>query len=156
MNIKNLSFQKIFVYIVVGLISLYFGGKFAVEGTVALAKLFGISEYFISLTIIAVETSLPELFTSIIAAIKKDADLAVGNALGNNIFNIFWILGISSLIIPIKIPSFAIIDLLILLSVTFLLFIFMFIGKKHELERWQAIIFVLMYIIYIYYLVIRG
>jgi len=112
--------------------------------------------YFISLTIVAVGTSLPELVTSIIAALKKDVDLAVGNVVGSNIFNIFWILGISSIIIPIKIPAFAMIDLTILLIITFLLLMFMFIGKKHQLERWQGITFVLLYLAYICYLIFRS
>lgn len=156
LEIKKLSSTKILLYILGGLVALYFGGKWTVEGVIALARLIGMSEYFISLTIVAIGTSLPELFTSIIAALKKDVDLAVGNIVGSNIFNIFFILGVSSLIAPIALPAFAIIDLSILLGITFLLFLFMFIGKKHELERWQGITFVLLYIAYIVYLIIRG
>jgi len=156
LEIKKLSSMKIFLYIIVGLVALYFGGKWTVEGAVSLARLIGMSEYFISLTIVAIGTSLPELITSIIAAMKKDVDLAVGNIVGSNIFNIFWILGVSALITPIAIPTFAIIDLSILLGITALLFLFMFIGKKHELEKWQGIVFVLMYVAYIIYLIMRG
>jgi len=156
LKIKNLSAKSIGSYIILGLVSLYIGGKWTVEGAVALAKLIGLSEYFISLTIVAVGTSLPELVTSIIAALKKDIDLAVGNVIGSNIFNIFWVLGISSLITPISIPSFGIIDLSVLLVASFLLFLFLFIGKKHEVERWQGVIFVLLYILYIVYLILRG
>jgi len=156
LEIKKLSTLKIFLYIFGGLIALYFGGKWTVEGAIVLARLIGMSEYFISLTIVSVGTSLPELITSIIAALKNDVDLAVGNVVGSNIFNIFLILGISSLITPILIPTFAVIDLVILLIITFFLFLFMFIGKKHELERWQGITFVLMYIVYIIYLVLRS
>ncbi len=155
LEIKKLSSMKILLYILGGLVALYFGGKWTVEGAVALARLIGMSEYFISLTIVAVGTSLPELITSIIAALKGDSDMAIGNVVGSNIFNIFWILGVSSLIAPIAIPAFAIIDLWVLLGTTFLLFLFIFIGKKHELERWQGIVFVLMYIIYIIYLIMR-
>ena len=156
LDIKQLSSLKIFLYILAGLIALYFGGKWTVDGAVSLARLFGMSEYFISLTVIAIGTSLPELITSIVAALKKDMDLAVGNIVGSNIFNIFWILGLSSLITPIAIPTFAIIDLLVLLVTTFLLFLFMFIGKKHELERWQGITFVILYVFYIVHLILRG
>jgi len=156
LEIKKLSSLKIFLYILGGLVALYFGGKLVVEGAVALARLFGMSEYFISLTIVAVGTSLPELVTSIIAALKGDSDMAIGNVVGSNIFNIFWILGVSALIAPITIPTFAIIDLLVLLGTTFLLFLFMFIGRKHELERWQGIVFILMYIAYIVHLIMRG
>jgi len=147
---------KIFLYILGGLVALYFGGKLVVEGAVALARLFGMSEYFISLTIVAVGTSLPELVTSIIAALKGDSDMAIGNVVGSNIFNIFWILGVSALIAPITIPTFAIIDLLVLLGTTFLLFLFMFIGRKHELERWQGMVFILMYVAYIVHLIMRS
>jgi cation:H+ antiporter len=107
LEIKTLSSFKIFLYILAGLVALYFGGTWTVDGAVAIARLFGMSEYFISLTIVAIGTSLPELITSIIAARKHDVDLAVGNIVGSNIFNIFWILGITSLIHPISIPSSA-------------------------------------------------
>jgi len=156
LEIKKLSSLKIFLYILGGLVALYFGGKLVVEGAVALARLFGMSEYFISLTIVAVGTSLPELVTSIIAALKGDSDMAIGNVVGSNIFNIFWILGVSALIAPITIPTFAIIDLLVLLGTTFLLFLFMFIGRKHELERWQGMVFILMYVAYIVHLIMRS
>ena len=156
LEIKKISSAKIFLYILVGLVALYIGGKWTVEGAVALARLIGLSEYFISLTIVAVGTSLPELFTSVKAAIKGNSDLAVGNIVGSNIFNIFWILGVSAIIIPISFPAFAIIDLSILLGTSFLLFLFMFIGKKHELERWQGIIFILLYAAYIVYLILRS
>jgi len=156
MEIKKLSGLKITLYILLGLVGLYLGGKWVVDGAVSLARLFGMSEYFISLTIIAIGTSLPELITSIIAALKKDMDLAVGNIIGSNIFNILWILGVSALITPLKIPRFAIVDLSILLGATLLLFLFMFVGKKHELERKQGIIFVLIYVAYIVYLILRG
>jgi len=156
LEIKHLSSTKITLFILGGLVALYFGGKWTVEGAISIAKLFGLSEYLIGLTVVAVGTSLPELFTSIIAVKKGDVDLAVGNVIGSNIFNIFWILGVTSIILPISLPLFANIDLIILLGVTILLFSFMFIGKKHELERWQGALFVLLYITYICYLVIRS
>ncbi len=154
-QIEKLSTLKISVYIIGGLIALYFGGNWTVEGAIAIARLFGMSEYFISLTIIAIGTSLPELVTSIIATKKGDPDLAVGNAIGSNIFNIFWVLGISTLITPILIPKFAIIDLGVLLLANIGLFIFMFSGVKYKLDRWEGVLFVLMYVAYIIYLIIR-
>jgi cation:H+ antiporter len=155
LEIPNLNTWKITLFIVGGLIALYFGGKWTVEGAIAIAKLFGMSEYFISLTVLAIGTSLPELITSIVAALKGDADLAVGNAIGSNIFNIFWVLGISAIITPLAIPTFAITDLLILIGVNAILLTFMLIGKKHKIERWQGILFVLAYMGYITYLIIR-
>jgi len=155
-DIKKHSGLMIFLMIFGGLVALYFGGKWTVDGAISFARIFGLSEYFIGLTIVAVGTSLPELFTSIIAAKKGDADLAIGNVVGSNIFNIFWILGVTAMILPISLPIFANVDLLILLGTTILLFMFIFVGKKHELERWQGAIFILLYIAYIYYLIFRG
>lgn len=152
---QELPLSKIILMIIGGLIGLYVGGNWTVDGAISIAKLFGLSEYFIFLTIVAVGTSLPELITSIIAALKKNADLAVGNIVGSNIFNIFWILGCSAIITPLKLPQFAVIDLSILFLTTFLLLLFAFFGKNHELRRWQGIIFVILYIIYIVYLIIR-
>lgn len=155
LEIKKLSSLRITLYIIGGLAALYLGGKWTVEGAVEIAKLFGMSEYFISLTIVAIGTSLPELATSMIAAIKGDADMAVGNVVGSNIFNIFWILGVSAVITPLAIPAFATADLLVLLVTTIFLFLFMFVGKKHELERWQGIFFVISYVLYIAHLILR-
>jgi len=139
-----------------GILGLYLGGKWTVEGAIYIAKQFGLSEFLISATIIALGTSLPELVTSIRAALKKDVDLAVGNIIGSNIFNILWILGITALINPISIPSFINIDLIILFGATFLLFVTMFTGKKHKLEKWEGIIFILFYLAYFAFLIIRG
>lgn len=155
-EIKKYSGGIIFLMIIGGLIALYFGGKWTVDGAILIARAFGLSEYFIGLTIVAVGTSLPELVTSIVAAIKKQNDLAVGNIVGSNIFNIFWILGLTAIINPIVIPVSANIDLLVLLVATVLLFVFMFLGKRHELDRWQGIMFVIMYVVYVVYLTGRG
>ncbi len=155
-DIQKMPSLKIALYIIGGLVALYLGGKWTVEGAVAFAQLLGMSEYFISLTVVAVGTSLPELITSIIATIRKEGDLAIGNIVGSNIFNIFWILGLGSVITPIAIPASAIFDLIILVIATVALFLFLFVGKKHELERWQGVVFVLMYVAYIVFLIFRG
>ena len=139
-----------------GLVGLYFGGEWTVNGAVAIAKLFNLSEFFISATIIAVGTSLPELVTSVIAARKGDSDLAVGNVVGSNIFNIFWILGVTAIIAPLAFPISATLDLLVLMIATVLLFVFIFIGRKHHIDRWQGILFVFLYALYIGMLVYRG
>lgn len=155
-EIKQHSGLIIFFMIIGGLIALYLGGKWTVEGAVAIARAFGLSEYFIGLTIIAIGTSLPELFTSIIAAKKKDVDLAVGNVVGSNIINIFLILGITAIISPVTLPAYAILDVFILAGVTFLLFLFTFTGEKHKIERWEGILFLLLYAAYIVFLIMRG
>lgn len=142
--------------IVAGLAGLYFGGRWVVEGAIFAARQFGLSELLISSTIVAIGTSLPELITSIVAARKGDVDLAIGNVVGSNIFNVFWILGVSAIISPIVLPASAIIDLLFLLGATLLLFVFLFIGRKHELERWQGVLFIVAYSAYLVFLVWRG
>lgn len=154
MEIVRSKNYTIFLMILVGLVALYFGGKWVVEGAVFIAQQFGLSEFLISATVVAIGTSLPELVTGITAARKKDVDLAIGNSVGSNIFNIFWILGITALIAPVIIPSFINLDMLIL--ATFLLFLFLFIGKRHELERWQGILFLILYLAYIVFIIIRG
>lgn len=148
--------ETIFLMIVGGLIGLYFGGRWIVDGAVLIAKSFGLSQFMISATIIAVGTSLPELVTSITAAFKKKLDLAVGNIVGSNIFNIFLVLGITSTIKEISLPSFVNIDILIVLIVTFLLFLFVFIDKDRKIERWHGVIFVILYVAYIIYSIMRG
>jgi cation:H+ antiporter len=144
------------IMILVGLAGLFFGGKWVVEGAVHIAQQFGMSEFLISATIIAIGTSLPELVTGLTATFKKNAELAVGNSVGSNIFNIFWILGITALIAPIIIPQFINFDMIFLILVTFLLFIFMFLGKRHRLDRWQGVLFLLLYMGYIAFIIIRG
>lgn len=139
-----------------GLLFLFFGGRLLVDQAVILARLAGFSELFIGLTIVAVGTSLPELATSLVAARKGQIDLAVGNVVGSNIFNVFWILGITGVIAPIPVSANAHVDIAICLLVSVALFIAMFIGKKHKLERWQGGVFLISYIIYIIYLICRG
>lgn len=139
-----------------GLVGLVVGGKWIVDGAVAIASSFGVSEALIGLTVVAVGTSLPELATSAVAAYKKDVDIAVGNIVGSNIFNIFWILGVSAAIRPLPFSQTLMSDVFMTIIATFLLFAFMFIGRRHILERWQGICFVVFYVGYLAYLVIRG
>ena len=145
----------IFLMIMGGLVLLYFGGKWTVNGAVSFARLFGLSEYLISLTVVAVGTSLPELLTSVVAAQKGNADIAIGNIVGSNIFNIFWILGITATVRPLPLPQFANIDLWILAAITGIFFAFMFIGRRYELDRWQGVLFLLMYAAYLGYIILR-
>jgi cation:H+ antiporter len=98
---------------------------------------------------VAVGTSLPELVTSAVAALKKNSDIAIGNVVGSNIFNVFWILGVSAIINPLPFSAILMRDVVVTIVATFLLFIFMFVGKKHILERWQGVCFILAYVIYI-------
>jgi cation:H+ antiporter len=153
-NNHNQPIYKSILFILLGLTGLSLGGKWIVDGAVSIATTLGVSQSLIGLTIIAVGTSLPELATSAIAAYKKNADIAVGNVVGSNIFNVFWILGVSSIINNIPFDQKNFIDIGITIFASLLLFLFMFIGKKHILQRWQGILFLLLYITYIVFLVV--
>ncbi len=152
----DISNCKIGLKLLLGIVGIFFGGKLVVDGAVFIAGQLGLSEFLISATIIAIGTSLPELVVCVIAVLKKNVDLAVGNIVGSNIFNILWIFGIVPLIRPIAIPSFVGFDIAVMFLATLLLFIFMFIGKKRELGKINGIVFVLLYILYIVYVMFRG
>jgi cation:H+ antiporter len=153
-NIKKLSNFKIWSMIIGGLIILYLGGQWTVNNAIIIAKNFGMSEFFISATIIAIGTSLPELVTCVVAALKKELNMVVGNVVGSNIFNILWVLGLTSLITPVAIPINIIYDLIILLVVSLILFFFAY--KYKEINKIHGVIFVSMYLLYLIFLIYRG
>ncbi|MFH1564519.1 MAG: calcium/sodium antiporter [bacterium] len=155
-DIKSYSTSASVMFTIGGILFLFLGGQLLVNQAVALAKLAGLSEMLVGLTIVAFGTSLPELATSVVAAKKGHADIAIGNVVGSNIFNIFWILGITSIIRPIPINAGANMDIMICFTATFILFLAMFLGTKHTLEKWQGKIFLISYLIYIIYLIKRG
>lgn len=140
----------------VGLVALFFGGKLLVDNAIILARLAGMSEALIGLTIVAVGTSLPELFTSVIAAYHHHDDIAIGNIIGSNIFNVFWILGATGTILQLPFNAAASTDVAVGIAATLLLFIFMFVGTRRRLDRWQGGMFVAMYVAYVAYLIARG
>lgn len=156
--IEEITYQPksnltIWSLILLGLAGLVIGGQLVVDNGVKLATLLGVSEKIIGLTIIAIGTSLPELLTSVVAALKKNSGIAMGNIIGSNIFNILLILSVSSLIAPIEFQSYFNIDIFILLGGTLFLFLSMFIGKKDRLDRWQAASLLIFYLAYTGYLV---
>ena len=156
--IEEITYQPksnltIWSLILLGLAGLVIGGQLVVDNGVKLATLLGVSEKIIGLTIIAIGTSLPELLTSVVAALKKNSGIAMGNIIGSNIFNILFILSVSSLIAPIEFQSYFNIDIFILLGGTLFLFLSMFIGKKDRLDRWQAASLLIFYLAYTGYLV---
>ncbi|MFD0976027.1 calcium/sodium antiporter [Salinimicrobium gaetbulicola] len=147
------STAKIWGLIVIGLAGLVVGGQLVVLNSVSIADNLGISEKIIGLTIVAAGTSLPELVTSVIAAAKKNSDIAIGNVIGSNIFNILLILGINAVIKPIDFnPKFNL-DLYILLGGTIFLLIAMLTGQRKKLDSWEAAILFGFYIFYTIYLV---
>lgn len=148
--------RKAVGFIVVGLAGLYFWGSWTVDWATIIAKQLGMSDLMIGVTIVAIGTSLPELVTSIVAARKNDVDMAIGNIVGSNIFNIFWILGVTAVITPMPFPANALYDFVALFVATGLLFAFMFMGRRHELSKWQCILFLFLYVAYIVAVVMRG
>ena len=141
---------------ILGLIGLVGGGRLLVTGAVDIATSFGVSEALIGLTIVAIGTSLPELATSVVAAVRGQSDIAIGNVVGSTIFNVLFVLGTTSVILPLPISSTLSFDVFVSIIALSLLFAFMFIGKKKKLLRWEGILFVLLYIIYLVYLIQRG
>jgi cation:H+ antiporter len=153
-EIKVLSNPKSIGYVLGGLVALTVGGKWIVDGAVAIATNFGLSQSLIGLTVVAVGTSLPEFATSAMAAYKKQSDIAIGNVVGSNIFNIFFILGISASIKPLPFSLASNFDIYMTMFATALLFAMMYIGKKHTIQKWQGIVMILCYVTYIAYLIL--
>ncbi len=137
----------------IGLVMLIGGGKLVVNNAISIAHHYGLSERLIGLTILAIGTSLPELATSAVAAYRKNTDIAIGNVVGSNIFNIFFILGITGVINPIAYNTALNFDIYILLAATVALIIFMFTLSQRKLDRWEAIILLMGYIVYTAFLV---
>ncbi|MBI4276582.1 calcium/sodium antiporter [Candidatus Uhrbacteria bacterium] len=155
-HVKIFSIPKSLLWIGGGLAALTIGGKLTVDAAVTFARALGVSEMLIGLTIVAIGTSLPELATSVVAAMKRNVDIAVGNIVGSNIFNIFWILGVTALIRPLPLLPTQNIDIAMTVLASLFLFLAMFIGKRRLLERWQGVAFVTIYIGYVIYLIQRG
>ncbi len=153
---KQKSLLLSVIMIIGGLACLVLGGKLVVSGAVDIASSLGVSQSLIGLTIVAAGTSMPELATSAVAAYRKNSDIAVGNIVGSNIFNIFFILGISGLIRPLPMGAGSNMDILVLIGTSLLLFFFMFTGRKRLLDRWEGVVFILLYIGYTVYLIRRG
>jgi cation:H+ antiporter len=152
---KPMSMGKAIVFIALGLAGLIFGGQFFVDHTVSIAERFHVSEAFISITLMALGTSLPELATCVVAAIKGKNQLALGNVIGSNIFNISLIIGTSAVISPFEIASISTVDMLMVIVAIALLWMAAFTFKKNKLDRVEGVIFLLVYIAYIAYLTIN-
>ena len=146
-SIKHLSLPKSIIFVIIGLAMIILGSNVTVDAASKIAEMFGMDERFIGLTVVALGTSLPELFTSVSAARKGNADIAIGNIVGSNIFNILFICGISALIIPIPFASNFVFDVIIAIAAAVMLMFCSIIGK-HKLKRWAGIIMLLSYAAY--------
>jgi len=155
-NTKSLIHRSLglqIAFIVGGLLILVAGSKCLVYSATKIALWMGVSEAVIGLTIVAIGTSLPELATSVVAAIKKEADIAIGNIVGSNIFNILGILGLSGMIVPIKAPGIKSLDLYTMMILAILLLPFMWTRKT--ISRTEGFVFISIYALYIVILAIR-
>ncbi|MCF7906237.1 calcium/sodium antiporter [Candidatus Gracilibacteria bacterium] len=154
-KVKQYSSLVSVLFILAGVGGLFWGGKLLVDNATIIAKLFGLSEAFIGLTIIAIGTSLPELATSVAATLKNEHDIAIGNIVGSNIFNVLWVLGLTSSILPLPISENINTDILITVIISLLLWGTLIVGKK-KIPRWAGVLFLTLYVTYIVYLIFRG
>lgn len=152
-EIKIMSVPKSLLFIVLGIAAITFGSDWVVDGATTVASAFGLSENLIGLTIVACGTSLPELTTSIVAARKNEVDMALGNAVGSNIFNILMVLGIASALSPIAFIRENIIDISILVIFTFI--VWLMAWTKRELSKLEGLIMILLYLGYLVYICVR-
>ncbi len=152
-NVKEISVIRCIIYILLGLAAIVFGGDFVVDAASGIASKLGLSPTLIGLTIVAIGTSLPELVTSLVATKKGQMDMAIGNIIGSNIFNVLWIIGITSAIHPIAIQMENMIDLVILAVVSTISFLFVF--RDYKIGKGEGIVMLLMYATFIIYTCIR-
>ena len=154
-EVKTRSLPVSIIFIVIGLAGVIYGGDFVVNSATAIATTFGMSNTLIGLTIVAIGTSLPELVTSIVAAKKGEADLALGNVIGSNIFNILLVLGISSTVHSIKVEFDSIIDTSLLLIVNVVVLAIV-LKKKSSIGKGVGVFMILMYVVYTGYIIGRN
>ncbi|KQC07893.1 MAG: sodium:proton exchanger [Candidatus Cloacimonas sp. SDB] len=154
-NIIVYSNFKTSIYIILGILGLFLGGEIVVRNAVKIARALNVSEKLIALTVIALGTSLPELVTSVIAVTRKRYDLAIGNVIGSNIFNMFMVLGVTAVINPVQYNVTLNSDMLLMIAITLVFFITMFTGKKRQLDRLEAFLFILIYLAYLVFIIKR-
>lgn len=149
---KDRSIGKLLIFTIVGIVLIVWGSDVTVDSATELARVFGLSERFIGLTIVALGTSLPELMTSVLAAIKGKADIAIGNIVGSNLFNILFVVGTAALITPVTFANNFVIDTTVAIGAAIMLFIF--VAKTSSLKRKAGIVMILSYVAYFIYLIV--
>jgi len=151
-DIKSYSLLKSILLVIVGSLGLFFGGKWIVEGAISISMDMGVSQSTVGLTLVAMATSLPELVTSVVAASKKNTDIAIGNVFGSNIFNIFLVLGVSATIHPIDFDSNLNIEIGLLLVASIFLMIVIRVGStKRTITRLEGILLTIGYFIFLFW-----
>lgn len=157
-SINEISIPMSILKLIIGIAGIVIGGQIVVDSATTIATSLGMSEKLVGLTIVAIGTSLPELVTSVVAALKGEKDIALGNILGSNIFNILLIIGLSSAISPIAVSNNLLFDFIFLIIVTLIIGIMIFLNKKEEKNfgKKEGIILVAFYIVYMTYIIIRN
>ncbi len=150
---EEMAMGKTILLSIIGIIGIILGGDMVVNSATNIATSFGMSANLVGLTIVAIGTSLPEFVTSVIAVRKGETEIAIGNVIGSNIFNILLVLGLAATISPINISMFALIDIVFMFAITILLYLFM--KKSNSLVKYQGIIFIVVYLAYMTYTIIR-
>lgn len=150
----SIGLTKSIVYLVVGIVAIVLGGNLAVDAATEIALAWGMSETMVGLTIIAAGTSLPELMTSVVAAKKGESDIALGNVIGSNIFNVFFIMGISAVITPVSVSAAVAFDAVLLTVITLIAFIFALTDRKFS--KGEGIVLFLMYVAYMIFVIWRN
>lgn len=151
---SNISLSKSIVLSIIGILGIIIGGKLVVDCSSNIALSFGVSQKMIGLTIVSIGTSLPEFITSVVAASKGESDIALGNVIGSNIFNILFILGVSSLITPISVDPSLFLDICIMIIVTIVAYIFAI--RKKDISKFEGIVLIGSYILYMVYVVLKN
>ncbi len=152
-EMKQMTTLKIWALIVIGLSLLVAGGRMVVTGAENIALDLGISEKIIALTIVAAGTSLPELVTSVVAASKKNSDIAIGNVIGSNIFNLLFILPVSAVIHPVSYATTFNREMLLLIGGTIIVILYMFAGKRYKVDRWEGALLLGVFLAYTIFLI---
>ena len=150
---KPMKIWKAITLIIIGLAGLTLGGNLIVDNAITIAQLWGIPEAIIGVTIVSLGTSLPELATSAVAAYRKNTDLAIGNIIGSNIFNVFFVLSVSSIIYPLSSYPGIVVDAGIAAGSSLLLWLFVAISKKRQIGRLEGIIMLALYAAYLYWII---
>lgn len=150
----SIGLTKSVVYLVVGIVAIVLGGNLAVDAATEIALAWGMSETMVGLTIIAAGTSLPELMTSVVAARKGESDIALGNVIGSNIFNVFFIMGISAVITPVSVSAAVAFDAVLLTVITLIAFIFALTDRKFS--KGEGIVLFLLYVAYMIFVIWRN
>lgn len=153
-NNSDISLSKSIVLSILGILGIIIGGKLVVDCSSNIALNFGVSQKMVGLTIVSIGTSLPEFVTSVVAASKGESDIALGNVIGSNIFNILFILGVSSLITPISVDPSLFLDISIMIIVTIIAYVFAI--RKKDISKFEGIILICSYILYMIYVVLKN